>query len=161
MRTEKKFVKTTYYPQRSIVRSLPNNRPDQNPKLRIGRYSRKRMRTYRAPTVLCEIGLKRDKIFDDTPLSPQSSYVSRTEDRVRRGFSLFKETWGLSVCSKRAARPPRRPPSTSAILMPGFFLNVLLLFQLPSLLPVTVVSVRPWRLKRARQQNFLRPLKVR
>lgn len=44
----------------------------------------------------------------------------------------------------------------------GFLLCVPLLFQLPSLLPVTVVSVRLRRLKRASdRRRFPRPLKVR
>jgi len=44
----------------------------------------------------------------------------------------------------------------------GFLLCVPLLFQLPSLLPVTAASVRLWRLKRASdRQSFLRSLKVR
>lgn len=106
------------------------------------------MRTYHAPEiVLCEIGLKRGTKFSVTLFSPQSSYVSRMKDRVRRGFFSKKLEGCRSVAG--GGRPPRRPPSTSAILMPSFLLNVLLLFQLPSLLPVTVVSVRPEKSKAA------------
>lgn len=158
--------KLTYY--RTFDRVAEQSRSDQGerlPRSYRALFARKGCERVSCPeTALCEIGLKRDKFFEDTALPARSFYVSRTEDRVRRGFFSKKLEDCRSLRGRRrrgGGRGVRLAPFTSAILMPGFLFNVLLLFQLPSLLPVTVVSVRPRRLKRARQRNFLRPLKVR
>jgi len=73
------------------------------------------------PKPHCQIGLKRDKFLED---APQSSYLGR-KTGVRRSEILLKETLGL------AGRPSRS--SFSADSHTGFLLNILLLFQLPSL----------------------------
>lgn len=160
MRTEKKFVKTAYYPgiDRSIV-AEQSTWP--GPEVTNRAVFAQKDANVSWPRPHCARSVWKGTKFSMSLLSPRNHPMYLGRKTGCSADSLFKETWGLSVCSKRAARSPHRSPSTSAILMPGFFLNVLLLFQLPSLLPVTVVSVRPWRLKRARQQNFLRPLKVR
>jgi len=103
----------------------------------------------------CRIALERDKFFDARFAIVVSGIRRDTTGASRR--IPFKETLEFSW----QGWLPRR-----CFLVghshAGFLLRVSLLFQLPSLLPVTAASVRLWRLKRASdRQSFLRPLKVR